>query len=39
MLIQELDVQMIHSTSLFTDADWQRIVSTATERVEALSDR
>jgi len=38
MLIQELDVQHVDNQPRFTDSDWQRIVDTAAERVEALSD-
>ena len=38
MLIQELDVQLVDSDPRFTDSDWRRIVDTAAERVEALSD-
>jgi hypothetical protein len=38
MLIQELDVQLVGSEPHFTDSDWQRIIDTAAERVEALPD-
>ena len=38
VVLQELDVQLVDSEPFFTDADWQRIVDTASERVDALSD-
>lgn len=38
MVLQELDVQLVDGEPFFSDADWQRIVNVAVERVEALSD-
>jgi hypothetical protein len=37
-VLQELDVQLVDSEPFFTDADWQRIVDTASEHVDALGD-
>jgi hypothetical protein len=38
MVLQELDVQLVESEPAFTDADWQDIVETAADRVEALGE-
>lgn len=39
MVIQELDVQLVDVPPRFTDADWQRIVDVAADRIAALADR
>lgn len=39
MVIQEPDVQLVDREPRFTDADWQRLVDTAADRVEELTDR
>jgi hypothetical protein len=36
MVLQELDVQAAESEPFFSDADWQRVIRTAADRVEAL---
>ncbi len=38
MLLQELDVQLVDSEPVFTDTEWQGIVDTAADRVEALDE-
>ncbi len=38
MVLQELDVQLVESEPVFTDTEWQRIVETAADRVEALGE-
>lgn len=38
MVLQELEVQLVDSEPFIADADWQRIVDVAVDRVEALGD-
>lgn len=38
MVLQELDVQLVDSEPVFADSDWQRIVDTAADRVDALGE-